>query len=108
MILVTGGTGYIGSHTCVALAQAGHDIVILDNLSNSRVSVIDRMETLCGKRPKFIQGHIHLGRLDQPLAQIRVPGRQTAHDEQVREQIRGRIRSFCRFLGVTAQEVLVS
>ena len=34
MILVTGGTGYIGSHPCVALAQAGHDIVIVDNLSN--------------------------------------------------------------------------
>ena len=59
MILVTGGTGYIGSHTCVALAQAGHDIVILDNLSNSRVSVIDRLETLCGKRPRFIHGDIH-------------------------------------------------
>ena len=37
MVLVTGGTGYIGSHTCVALAQAAHDIVILDNLSNSQV-----------------------------------------------------------------------
>ena len=38
MILITGGTGYIGSHTCVALAQAGYDdIVILDNLSNSRL-----------------------------------------------------------------------
>ena len=58
MILVTGGTGYIGSHTCVALAQAGHDIVIVDNLGNSRVSVIDRLETLCGKRPKFIHGDI--------------------------------------------------
>jgi len=59
MILITGGTGYIGSRTCVALAQAGHDdIVILDNLSNSRVSVIDRLETLCGKRPRFIQGDV--------------------------------------------------
>jgi UDP-glucose 4-epimerase len=58
MILVTGGTGYIGSHTCVTLAQAGHDIVILDNLSNSRASVIDRLEALCGKRPQFTQGDI--------------------------------------------------
>ena len=58
MILVTGGTGYIGSHTCVALAQANQDIVILDNLSNSRISVVDRLESLCSKRPKFIRGDI--------------------------------------------------
>ncbi len=58
MILVTGGTGYIGSHTCVALAQASHDIVILDNLSNSQESVLDRLEILCGKRPQFIRGDV--------------------------------------------------
>jgi len=58
MILITGGAGYIGSHTCVALAQAGRDIVILDNLSNSRASVIDRLGTLCDKRPQFIQGDV--------------------------------------------------
>jgi UDP-glucose 4-epimerase len=58
MILVTGGTGYIGSHTCIALAKAGHDLLILDNLCNSNVSVVDRLETLCGKRPRFIQGDI--------------------------------------------------
>lgn len=57
-ILVTGGTGYIGSHTCVALAQAGHDLLILDNLCNSRADVVDQLETLCGKRPQFIQGDI--------------------------------------------------
>lgn len=55
MILVTGGTGYIGSHTCVALAQAGHELLILDNLCNSRADVVDRLETLCGKRPSFIR-----------------------------------------------------
>ena len=58
MILITGGTGYIGSHTCVAVAQAGHDLLILDNLCNSRADVVDRLETLCGKRPGFIQGDI--------------------------------------------------
>jgi len=58
MILVTGGTGYIGSHTCVAFAQAGQDVVILDNLSNSRASVIDRLEAICGKRPQFIRGDV--------------------------------------------------
>jgi UDP-glucose 4-epimerase len=51
MILVTGGTGYIGSHTCIALAQAGYHLLILDNLCNRRADVVDRLETLCGKRP---------------------------------------------------------
>ncbi|MBR5937567.1 MAG: UDP-glucose 4-epimerase GalE [Clostridiales bacterium] len=52
-ILVTGGTGYIGSHTCVELINAGHDVVIFDNLSNSKESVLDRIEKIAGKRPKF-------------------------------------------------------
>lgn len=50
-ILVTGGTGFIGSHTCVALAQAGHEVVIFDNLSNSHAGVIDRLGSITGKRP---------------------------------------------------------
>ena len=58
MILVTGGTGFIGSHTCVALSQAGLDILLLDNLSNSRASVVDRLEKLCGNRPALIQGDV--------------------------------------------------
>ena len=45
-ILVTGGTGYIGSHTCVELLAAGHAVVILDNLSNSRRSVLERIAHL--------------------------------------------------------------
>src|SRR3989338_7077294 len=57
-ILITGGTGYIGSHTCVALAKAGHYLVIIDNLNNSRADVIDRLTTLCGKRPVFVQGDV--------------------------------------------------
>ena len=52
-ILVTGGTGYIGSHTCVELIDAGHDVVIFDNLSNSSDDVLDRIEKISGKRPKF-------------------------------------------------------
>jgi len=57
-ILVTGGTGFIGSHACVSLARAGHELVILDNLCNSRADVIDRLAILCGKRPAFVQGDI--------------------------------------------------
>ena len=54
-ILVSGGTGYIGSHTCVELIQAGHDVVIFDNLSNSKVDVLDKIEEITGKKPKFYQ-----------------------------------------------------
>lgn len=58
MILVTGGTGFIGSHVCVALANAGYGIVILDNLSNSYVEVVNRLECLCKFQLKFIAGDI--------------------------------------------------
>jgi len=54
-ILITGGTGYIGSHTVVALISAGYDPVIVDNLSNSKISVLERIEAITGKRPPFYQ-----------------------------------------------------
>ncbi|MCR1850205.1 UDP-glucose 4-epimerase GalE [Paraclostridium sordellii] len=54
-VLVTGGVGYIGSHTAIELIGAGRDVVIVDNLSNSNVIVIDRIEELTGVRPKFYQ-----------------------------------------------------
>lgn len=52
-ILVTGGTGYIGSHTVVQLIEAGHDVIILDNLFNSKESVLDKIEEIAEVRPKF-------------------------------------------------------
>ena len=52
-ILVTGGTGYIGSHTCVELINAGHEVVVFDNLSNSKENSLDRVCEITGKRPKF-------------------------------------------------------
>ena len=51
--LVTGGTGYIGSHMVVELMAAGHDVVVADNLSNSKASVLDRIERISGRRPRF-------------------------------------------------------
>lgn len=57
-ILVTGGTGYIGSHTVVKLIDAGFKVVILDNLSNSNAEVVNRIESTCGIRPDFIKGDI--------------------------------------------------
>ena len=52
-ILVTGGTGFIGSHTTVELIEAGYDVVIVDNLSNSKIEVIDGIEKITGVRPAF-------------------------------------------------------
>lgn len=52
-ILVTGGTGYIGSHTVVELQNAGFDVLIVDNLSNSKIEVIEAIEKISGKKPAF-------------------------------------------------------
>ena len=57
-ILVTGGAGYIGSHTCIALHKAGYDIVVYDNLSNSSREAINRVSTLIGQPIEFIEGDI--------------------------------------------------
>lgn len=54
-ILVTGGTGYIGSHTVVELQNAGFEVVIVDDLSNSTVGVVDQIEQITGERPEFHQ-----------------------------------------------------
>lgn len=52
-ILVTGGTGFIGSHTCVELLEKGHEVVIFDNLYNSKANVVDKIETITGKKVTF-------------------------------------------------------
>ena len=57
-VLVTGGTGYIGSHTCVELIHAGHEVVVFDNLCNSHAAVIGRMSSITGKPPEFVQGDV--------------------------------------------------
>ena len=54
-ILVTGGTGYIGSHTVVELQNAGYEVVIIDNLSNSNIEVLDGIEKITGVRPIFVK-----------------------------------------------------
>lgn len=64
-ILVTGGTGYIGSHTVVQLLEAGAKVVILDNLCNSKRVVVNRIEQITGKRPEFIEADVR----DQALLQ---------------------------------------
>jgi len=62
-ILVTGGAGYIGSHTCIQLLSAGHEVVVLDNLSNSSVESLARVQALAAKTLDFVEGDI----LDQQI-----------------------------------------
>ncbi len=57
-ILVTGGAGYIGSHTAVELLEQGHQVVVLDSLVNSNAEVLNRLELITGRRPAFVQGDV--------------------------------------------------
>lgn len=57
-ILLTGGTGYIGSHTAVELLNSGYDVVIIDNLYNSKKTVLDRIAAITGKKPSFYEGDV--------------------------------------------------
>jgi len=58
LILITGGLGYIGSHTCVELLVAGYAVRIVDNLSNSKLAVLDRIAEIAGRRPEFMRADI--------------------------------------------------
>lgn len=70
MILVTGGAGFIGSHTCVELAAAGEPYLIYDNFSNSSADVLDRMERITGRRPLCVEGDVRdRAALDRLFAQ---------------------------------------
>lgn len=69
-ILLTGGTGYIASHTAVTLVEAGHEVVLFDNLSNSRRDVVGRIEQITGKSVPFVEGDVR----DTPLLQATLEG----------------------------------
>ena len=60
-VLATGGAGYIGSHTAVELLNAGHDVVVLDDLSNAKPEVLRRIEEITGRKPVFRQCDVRDG-----------------------------------------------
>ena len=57
-VLVTGGAGYIGSHTCVELLESGYGVVVIDNLCNSNAESLNRVQKLTGKSLKFYEGDV--------------------------------------------------
>jgi len=74
-ILITGGAGYIGSHTAVELMNSGHEVVIVDNLCNSNPKVLDRLTALCGERFTFVQADARDAiALDRVFAQNQISG----------------------------------
>ena len=94
MILVTGGAGYIGSHTCVALAAAGEPVLVLDNFCNSRAGVLARVGQITGAVPQLVEGDVRDAALLQALFE-RHPIKAVIHfaalkavGESVREPLR--------------------
>lgn len=94
MILITGGAGYIGAHVALQWLGNGEDVVILDNLCNSQRAAIERISTLAGKRPEFIQGDVRNRRLldnllrDYPIDAVVHCAGLKAVGESVREPLR--------------------
>lgn len=73
-VLVTGGTGYIGSHTALQLMQRGERVVLLDNLANSSPRVLERIKQICGKLPVFVEGDIRDSALLQKICREETVG----------------------------------
>lgn len=67
MILITGGAGYIGSHVCVKFLEAGYEVIVLDNLSNSYSESINRIENISGKKVTFVKGDVRYRNLLRSL-----------------------------------------
>jgi UDP-glucose 4-epimerase len=102
-VLLTGGTGFIGSHTCVEVMAAGWHPILLDNLANSSPIVVDRLETITGRRPLFVEADLRdrdalhrifgAHRIDAVIhfAGLKAVGESVADPLLLREQRRGTI-----------------
>ncbi len=93
-ILVTGGAGYIGSHTCVELLNAGHDVIVVDNLSNSKIEALHRVKAITGRPIAFYEADLldrdalqFMFDIENPEAVIHFAGLK-AVSESVREPLR--------------------
>ena len=71
-VLVTGGAGYIGSHTCVELLDAGHDVVVVDNLSNSKEESLRRVSEITGREPTSDRSICSIATGSTPCSEVRV------------------------------------
>ncbi|MEG1642436.1 MAG: UDP-glucose 4-epimerase GalE [Synergistaceae bacterium] len=72
-ILVTGGLGYIGSHTVIELLENNYNVVVIDNLSNSKIEVLEKIEKITGNTPKFYDGDVRdAGKLDQIFTENKI------------------------------------
>ena len=102
-ILITGGAGYIGTHTAVELMNAGHEVVIVDNLCNSSIKVLERLEHLCGRRFHFVRADVRDGAaLDQTFAAHSIDGViHFAGLKAVRESVAQPVRYFDNNVGGT-------
>ena len=74
-ILVTGGTGFIGSHTTVELQNAGYEVVIIDNLSNSKADVVDGIEKITGVRPALKRSTAAISKSSKQFSKNILPSR---------------------------------
>ena len=104
-VLVTGGAGYIGSHAIVALLQAGHSVVVLDNLSNGAIAAIERAASLGHGQPAFYEGDIRdrplLDKIfsEQPIDAVMHFAGVKAVGESVENPLRGQIVKIFRGFG---------